>query len=138
MLAQCRPWSIEDLQKTPPQWFEKLSLSGKKDVLDMCQKSATRINYPEACIGVGVHCAFEHMCEIFDVLPWSQASRVVEEAFDHMFSYLYYTVPAVANRSLQTTNNATTVWKVLLEATTAGFPSQSKAAEARLLNSAYL
>jgi hypothetical protein len=138
MLAKCRPWSTDDLHKKPPAWLLKLSSKEQIAVVDACSKSGTQIDYPQSCIGVGVHCAFEHMCDIFDILPWTQASRVVEEAFDHMFSYLYYTVPAVATRSLQTTSNAATVWKVLLEATTAGFPSQSRTSEARLLNSAYL
>ena len=66
----------------------------------------------------GVHAAFEHMTDIFDMLPYVIAEKVVEEAFDHFFSYLYHVVPAVANRSLLTKDNTRMTWQVILEAST--------------------
>ena len=126
------------MQEKPPQWFLKLAPAVQRKVLTTVNGSGTKIDYPHTCLGVGIHASFEHMTEIFDLFPWSVSSKIVEEAFDHFFSYMYYTVPAVANRSLQTSQNAATVWMVMMEAHVAGIPRQSPAAEAMLLNSAYI
>ena len=137
LLASSYPWDSSVLRgSSAPKWFADLNAMDKRAYIDMLQ--GTYINYPQTCLGVGVHAAFEHMVDIFDILPWAQAERVVEEAFDHFFSYLYHLVPAVANRSLRTARNATTTWMVILEAHAAGIPPMGAQNQAKMLNSAYL
>ena len=135
MLAASHPWSCEQLDVDPPKWYDALTAAAKVDVCTALR--TTHIDYPRTCIGVGVHAAFEHMTDIFDMLPYVIAEKVVEEAFDHFFSYLYHVVPAVANRSLLTKDNARMTWQVILEAHAAGIPVQTPAQEARVKNSAY-
>ena len=129
---------MEELRSPSPKWFADLSASAKKEFV-VSLAEGTLIDYPRTCIGVGIHAAFEHMTDIFDLLPWDQASKVVEEAFDYLFSYLYHVVPAVANRSLLTARNATTTWMVILESHAAGIPAMTaRGMAAQIHNSAYL
>ena len=136
MCAQSHPWTVDALRADPPAWFLALPDPAKAEIMKTL--AGTRIDYPKTCIGAGIHLAFEHMCDVFDMLEWIAAERVVEEAFDHFFSYLYYTVPAVATRSLRTADVARTTWQIVLEAHAAGIPRQSGAQESKVRNSAYL
>ena len=87
---------------------------------------------------VALYHGFDYLCD--ETVPFDQAIRAIEEAGDHMFSYLYYTVPALeTSEALTIHGNARLVWRTLLEAAACGVPRQTGPLAARITkNRAYV
>ena len=135
MAALAVPVDFDGWLANPPEWLNKRKTPAA-DII--AEASHVQMDVPALCMGISAHLAFEHAFDIFDVVPFPVACRVTEEAFDHYFVYLYYTVPVVAPRCLTGFRNAEATWRTVLETQTARTPVQTREKSERMMkNRAY-
>ena len=140
LAARTHPWQA-DKELVGVPWFEALDATAKAAVMT----AAKRIYFDQQASGVsmGSHVVFEHGFDYLldEQVPFDQAIRAVEEAGDHFFSYLYYTVPAMspADGAYTVAGSLRTVWQTALEAMSCGVPRQTGRLAARIeTNRAYV
>ena len=139
LAARTHPWRGREVMPTVP-WFADSSAEVKAALL--AQLDAIPYDQQASCVAMAAHQCFEHGFDhlVEDGVPFDQAARLVEEAADHMFSYLYYTVPALQPSVPHLlSGKVRAIWQVMQEASFALVPRQTGPLASRIeTNRAYV
>ena len=143
LAARCHPFDGKAfLEQTPPEWYEKLKATDATAAASILKAAETvRFRQHVSLVSYASHMFFEHGWDLLldPNVPFDQARRATEEAGDHLFCYLYYTLPALCPRIAGAARNAERTLQCTLEAEVARFPHQSGTMNARIRgNRAYV
>lgn len=117
-------------------WRDALGSAAAKQRVDD-DLARVPFHWSRTSLGPAAHVAYQHAVDLFDDLPFVEAAKATEEAFDHFFAYLYVTIPAVEPRPVAGfwSRDAERLWMCVLEAVQVGVPVGARSRE--IFNSAY-
>ena len=106
---------------TDTTWFRTKCMPSEREAT-IEAASAVEFDYPLCAIGPAGIDALDHGTKTFEELTAAEAHSFTEQAGDHFFTYLYNTIPAVSARVLKGRDNATAIWRSIVEIWAAGVP----------------
>ena len=114
--------------------------SRRQAVFERASRMVQRLPYDasKSPYKVSAHMLYDHGLDVLmdEKIPFDVARNITEEAGDHFFVYLYYTVPAINPREIGTRACVMSVWQVCVEAQMSGTPTSSTQRRA-MINRAY-
>ena len=138
LASRTTPWDGREVLPTVP-WFKASSKAVQEALL--AQVDQLPYDQQASAVAMAAHLCFEHGFDhlVDPDIPFEQAVRLTEEAGDHWFSYLYYTVPCFQPSPASTlSGKVRAVWQTILEASSALVPRQTGALASRIeTNRAY-
>lgn len=139
LAARTNPWNGREALVDVP-WVKEASAAVRDKLLD--QVASLPYDQQASAVAMAAHMCFEHGFDhlVDEEVPFEQAIRLTEEAGDHWFSYLYYTIPCFEPSVPKTlTGKVRTAWQTIQEASTALVPRQTGALASRIeTNRAYV